>query len=82
MDRLYPGSGSSRRAPVNQIRTNGVISIIDTIDGADSKPIEATRGLPKQSLQWVPKQLLSVSPSVEKQTTLWGRLKQSENTAK
>ena len=69
-------------APVDQIRADGVISVIDTIDGADSKPIEATRGLPKQSLQWVPKQLLSVSPSVEKQTTLWGRLKQSENTAK
>ena len=69
-------------APVDQIRTNGVISVVDTIDGADSKPIEATRGLPKQSLQWVPKQLLSVSPSVEKQTTLWGRLKQSENTVK
>ena len=69
-------------APVDQIMTNGVISVVDTIDGADSKPIEATRGLPKQSLQWVPKQLLSVSPSVEKQTTLWGRLKQSENTVK
>jgi len=69
-------------APVDQIRTNGVISVIDTIDGADSKPIEATRGLPKRSLQWVPKQFLSVSPSVEKQTTLWGRLKQSENTVK
>ena len=68
--------------PADQIRTNGVISVIDTIDGADSKPIEATRGLPKQSLQWVPKQFLPVSPSVEKQTTLWGRLKQSENTAK
>ena len=69
-------------APVDQIRANGVISVIDTIDGANSKSIEATRGLPKQSLQWVPKQLLSVSPSVEKQTTLWGRLKQSENTVK
>ena len=69
-------------APVDQIRTNGVISVVDTIDGADSKPIEATRGLPKQSLQWVPKQLLSVSPSVEKQTTLWGRLKELENAAK
>ena len=69
-------------APVDQIRADGVISVINTIDGVDSKPIESTRGLPKQSLQWVPKQLLSVSPSVEKQTTLWGRLKQSENTVK
>ena len=69
-------------APVDQIRTNGIISVINTIDGADSKPIEATRGLPKQSLQWVPKQLLSVSPSTEKQTTLWGKLKQSKNASK
>ena len=67
---------------INRIRTNGVISVVNTIDGAGSKPIEATRGLPKQSLQWVPKRLLSVSPTAEKQTTLWGRLKQSENAAK
>ena len=68
--------------PVNQIMANGVISVVNTIDGAGGKPIEATRGVPKQSLQWVPKQLLSVSPSTEKQATLWGRLKQSENAAK
>ena len=68
--------------PADQIRTDGVISIVNTIDGAGGKPIQSTKGLPKQSLQWVPKQLLSVSPSAEKQTTLWGRLKQSENTVK
>ena len=68
--------------PVNQIMANGVVSVINTIDSAGGKPIEATRGLPKQSLQWVPKQLLSVSPSAEKQITLWGSLKQSENAAK
>ncbi len=66
----------------NQIMTNGVVSVVNTTDGAGGKPIEATRGLPKKSLQWVPKQLLSVSPSAEKQTTLWGSLKQSENTVK
>ena len=68
--------------PVTQIMTNGVISIVNTVDGAGGKPIEATRGLPKQSLQWVPKQLLPVSPSVEKQITLWGALKQPESTTK
>lgn len=31
---------------------------------------------------WVPEGFLSVSPSAEKQTTLWGRLKQMENTSK
>ena len=68
--------------PINRIMVNGVISVVNTIDGAGGKPIEATRGVPKQSLQWVPKQLLSVSPSAEKQATLWGRLKRSENAAK
>ncbi|RKU26637.1 hypothetical protein C6499_12810 [Candidatus Poribacteria bacterium] len=69
-------------AGANQIKTNGVVSIVNTVNGAGGKPIEATKGLPKQSLQWVPKQLLSVSPNAEKQTTLWGRLKQAENAAK
>lgn len=31
---------------------------------------------------WVPEGFLSVSPSAEKQTTLWGRLKQMEGTSK
>lgn len=69
-------------AAANQIMTDGVVSIVNTVNGAGGKPIQSTKGLPKQSLQWVPKRLLSVSPSAEKQTTLWGRLKQSENTAK
>ena len=69
-------------APVDQIRTDGVVSVIDMIDGADEKLLESTRGLPKRSLQWVPKQLLSVSPSVEKQTTLWGKLKQAADASK
>ena len=63
--------------PVNQIMANGVVSVVNTINGAGGKPIEATRGLPKQSLRWVPKQLLSVSPTAETQAILWGRLKQS-----
>ncbi len=66
----------------NQIMTNGVVSVVNTIDGAGGKPIAATKGLPKQSLQWVPKQLLSVSPGAEKQTTLWGRLKQAKRVTK
>ena len=69
-------------APVDQIRADGVVSVIDMIDGADEKLLESTRGLPKRSLQWVPKQLLSVSPSAEKQITFWGVLKQMKDTAK
>ncbi|RKU24105.1 hypothetical protein C6503_01360 [Candidatus Poribacteria bacterium] len=66
----------------DQIMTNGVVSLVNTVNGAGGKPIEATKGLPKQSLQWRPKRLLSVSPSAEKQTTLWGKLKQPESTTK
>ena len=68
--------------PADQIRTDGVISVVNTIDDAGGKPIQSTKGLPKQSLQWVPKQFLPVSPSVKKQTTLWGRLKQAENATR
>ena len=68
--------------PVNEIMANGVISVVNTTDGAGGKPIGATGGLPKQSLQWVPKQLLSVSPSAEKRITFWGKLKQAEDAPK
>ena len=34
------------------------------------------------SPMWVPEGFLSVSPSAEKQTTLWGRLKESESAGK
>ena len=69
-------------APVNQILADGVISIVNVAEGDGGKPIEATRGLGATVLAWVPKELLSVSPSVEKQTTLWSRLKQETNTKK
>ena len=69
-------------AAVNEILANGVISIVNVAEGGGGKPIEATRGLGASSLAWVPEHLLSVSPSSEKQTTLWGRLKQTANTAK
>ena len=69
-------------APVNQILADGVISIVNVAEGGGGKPIAATRGLGATSLAWVPKELLSVSPSAEKQTTLWSRLKQETNTTK
>ena len=69
-------------APVNQILADGVISIVNVAEGGGGKPIAATRGLAANSLAWVPKELLSVSPSAEKQTTLWSRLKQETNTTK
>ena len=57
--------------------TEPVVCIVNAIDGGSGKPIETTRGLVLGSAEWAPKVLLSVSPSPEKQTTLWGRLKQT-----
>ena len=54
-----------------------VVCIVNAIDGGVGKPIEATRGLVLGSTEWVPKVLLSVSPSDGQQTTLWSRLKQT-----
>ena len=54
-----------------------VVCLVNAIDGGVGKPIEATRGLVSGSAEWVPKVSFSVSPSEEKQTTLWGRLKQT-----
>ncbi|MDE0323469.1 MAG: DPP IV N-terminal domain-containing protein [Candidatus Poribacteria bacterium] len=57
---------------------NSVICIANTADGDGDggDPIEATRELVSDGPEWVPEGFLSVSPSSEKQTTLWGRLKQ------
>ncbi|MDE0681314.1 MAG: hypothetical protein OXI63_00245 [Candidatus Poribacteria bacterium] len=70
--------------PVDQIYAKGVIRIIDTTaKGEREKSIKATKGLLSgPSIEWVPEKFFSVSPSTEKQTTLWGRLKQAENTTK
>ena len=57
---------------------NSVICVANTADGAGGDPIEATRRLVSDGPEWVPSGFLSVSPSTEKQTTLWSRLKQSE----
>ena len=70
------------RVPANQIWANAVVNVVNTADGGRGEPIKATKGLAATSLVWVPKQFLSVSPSAEKQTTLWGKLKQAENAAK
>lgn len=55
-----------------------VLWVVNTTDNEVGKPIEATRGLAPSYLDWVPEGFLSVSPSAEKQTTLWSRLKQSK----
>lgn len=55
---------------------NSVICFMNTADIGGGEPFEATRVLVGSDLQWVPEGFLSVSPSSEKQTTLWGKLKQ------
>ena len=57
---------------------NSVICVANMADVGGGEPIEATRGLVSGSLECVPSGFLSVSPSSEKQTTFWGRLKQVE----
>ena len=69
---------TQRNGPVAQIFANGIIHVVDTVGGGGGKPIEATKGIGARYLSWVPTEFLSVSPSAEKQTTLWSRLKQSE----
>ena len=54
-----------------------VVCLVNAIDGGIGKPIEATRGVVSGSAEWVPKVPFSVSPSTEKKTTLWGRIKQN-----
>lgn len=65
--------------PIEEIFANAAISVVDTAGGGQGKSFEVTRGLMRNSsIEWAPKGFLSVSPSAEKQTTLWSKLKQSE----
>ena len=61
---------------------NSVICVANMADVAGGDPIEATRRLVADGPEWVPEGFLSVSPSAEKQITLWGALKQSEDASK
>lgn len=59
-----------------------IIHVIDTAGDGTPELLESTRRLDAYSLGWAPEGFLSVSPSSEKQATLWGRLKQSEDVFK
>lgn len=52
------------------------IRIVDTSGDGRGRPIESTIGSMSHSLDWVPSGFFDVSPSADKQTTFWGRLKQ------
>ena len=55
-----------------------VICVVNTADGVRGEPLEATRGLTGNTLEWTPQGFFSVSPSREKRMTFWGELKQLE----
>ena len=56
---------------------NADIYVIDAMGNGRGKPLVKDGGR-DLSPAWVPEGFLSVSPSAEKQTTLWGRLKQAD----
>ena len=70
----WPGPGE--RLPVDEVFGDSAIHLVKAA-GKVGAPIEVANGV---SLfldpAWVPNGFLSVSPSTEKQTTLWSRLKQ------
>ena len=67
------------RVPINEVFGDGAIYVVNVI-GAVGKPLEVANGLsPHPGPAWVPSDLLSVSPSVEKMTTLWGAASNSTN---
>ena len=61
-----------------EVLANSVICVTNTADVGGGDPIEVTREVVASDLEWVPEGFLSVSPSSEKQTTLWGKLKQTD----
>ena len=67
---------------IAQLFANGVVRIVNTAADGQDEPIEATKGMGARYMSWVPTASLPVSPSVEKQATLWGKLKQSEDASK
>ena len=66
------------RVPINEVFGDGAIYVVNAIDGI-GEPLEVANGLsPHPAPAWVPSDFLSVSPSAEKMTTLWGKLKDSK----
>ena len=66
---------------LEQAPGNTDIYVIDAMGNGRGKPLVKVGGR-DLSPAWVPEGFLSVSPSSEKQTTLWGKLKQVEDASK
>ena len=69
---------TQKNGHIAQQFANGIVRIVNTAADGQDEPIEATKGMGAQYMSWVPTGLLSVSPTAEKQTTLWSKLKKSE----
>ena len=64
------------RVPINEVFGKSAIYVTNAI-GAVGESLEVANGLSlNPAPAWVPEPFFSVSPSAEKMTTLWGRLKQ------
>lgn len=64
------------RLPINEVFGDSAIHLVKAIGGLN-EPIEIANELSLNLYpEWVPEAFLPVSPSAERQTTLWGRLKQ------
>ena len=62
--------------PVAEVYSKCTIYIVNA-EGENGKPSEIVNGLPLHPMPaWLPETAFPVSPTSEKQTTLWGRLKQ------
>ena len=77
--RVVRRPGPGERLRVDEVFGDSAVQLVKTT-GKIGAPIEVANGV---SLfldpSWVPDEFLSVSPSTQKQTTLWGRLKQASN---
>ena len=68
--------------PVDEIFGESAIHLVRAA-GKINEPIEVVNGVSLDlDPAWVPEAFLPVSPSTEKQTTLWGRLKQEADPVK
>ena len=67
------------RVPIAEVYSKCAIYIVNA-EGDNAEPRKIVNGLPLQPKPaWMPETAFHVSPSSEKQTTLWGRLKQVSN---
>ena len=73
LPKMMPGVGIE----ATKFWADNVIYVINVKGENTGEPLEATRKISSNPV-WVPESFFSVSPSIEKQSVLWGTLKASE----